>query len=205
MDESLLGGIWRIQLLKILVSATGMRTYFHISPEQPWSLIRLCKVLRLKKWNAPSTAKTPSPSNDLNWKCTKGPKDVICQPIFCTGLHATYPCQRHQIGWQELPWQKDTASITDMNTTWLKYLDMVRFDREELQAQFFFNDRWTRDKQTHVLEYRWRVLIGMRFHILWSSRAWSRLTRKLLVFGYERGSIIMHLDTLSRHSRGSWI
>ena len=38
--------------------------------------------------------------------------------------------------------------MTDMKPTWLKYLDMVRFDREELQATLKIVP-WTRDKYTY--------------------------------------------------------
>ena len=63
--------------------------------------------------------------------------------------------------------------------SWLKYLDMVRFDCDELQAilKKCFMDK----REKHVLEYRSGVLSGKYFRTPSSNRVWSRLTRKLLV------------------------
>ena len=59
--------------------------------------------------------------------------------------------------------------MTDMETTWLKleYLDMVRFDCDELQVKVVL---CSMDKgQTHVLDFRLRFLSGMHFRTLSSS------------------------------------
>ena len=64
--------------------------------------------------------------------------------------------------------KKDTRSESNVKTTWLNHLDMVRFDRDKLQAKVFkcFMDKG----KTNVLDYRSTALLGMHFHILSSSR-----------------------------------
>ena len=67
--------------------------------------------------------------------------------------------------------RKNTVSRRDEKMTWLKYyLDMVRFDREELQVtvKVFFYAPWI--GQTFILEFRTRFLSGTHFRTLSSSR-----------------------------------
>ena len=84
MVESLLGEILRIRVKLKILSVTGTYTYFHISPGQSKSFRKISQV---KKYNAPSALKTPSPSNDLNWEYNIGPKDVIYHRVFRHVVH----------------------------------------------------------------------------------------------------------------------
>ena len=76
MDESLLGGILRLQVrLKVPSVVIEMCTHFHISPIE---VMISQKVMASKiSGGVPSTLKTPSPSNDLHWKWNIDPKYFI--------------------------------------------------------------------------------------------------------------------------------
>ena len=145
-----------------------------------------------KRWNAPSALNTPSPNNDLNWECNIGPKDIIHQQFFC---HMAYMpptlVKGIKLGGKNRL-EKRTVLITNIKTTWHKYLDMVRLDREQLQAIFLKNaPLWTRCKHTYssISEESYLVYISVLFRQCENEVGFQR---KLLVFGYECGSIMIN-------------